>query len=53
MDGRGNVSFMEANPLAGLHPKHSDLPIICAMVGISFQELIHRILSSARARAGI
>ncbi|HVO38267.1 MAG TPA: D-alanine--D-alanine ligase [Spirochaetia bacterium] len=53
MDARGNVSFIEANPLAGLHPKHSDLPIICTMVGISFQELIHRIVSSARARAGI
>ncbi len=53
MDARGNVSFMEVNPLAGLHPKHSDLPIICTMVGISFQELIHRIVSSARSRAGI
>ncbi|HUI69946.1 MAG TPA: D-alanine--D-alanine ligase [Spirochaetia bacterium] len=53
MDGEGNVSFMEVNPLAGLHPKHSDLPIICTLAGISFQELIHRIVVSARIRYGL
>ncbi len=53
LDERGNPSFMEVNPLAGLHPKHSDLPIICSMVGIGFPDLIARIVSSARARAGI
>lgn len=50
MDPNGRVSFMEVNPLAGLHPKHSDLPIICTMVGVTFQELIHRIMASARVR---
>jgi D-alanine-D-alanine ligase len=44
---------MEVNPLAGLHPVHSDLPIICTLVGIGFTELIGRIVSSARSRAGI
>jgi D-alanine-D-alanine ligase len=53
MDADGNPNFMEVNPLAGLHPRHSDLPIICTMVGIPFQELIGRILSSARKRAGV
>ncbi|MGA2639772.1 MAG: D-alanine--D-alanine ligase [Spirochaetia bacterium] len=53
MDATGNPSFIEVNPLAGLHPEHSDLPIICTMVGVSFQELIGRILASARRRAGI
>jgi len=53
MDSAGKVSFMEVNPLAGLHPKHSDLPIICTLAGISFQELIHRIMTSARARCGL
>ena len=52
MDSRGSVSFMEVNPLAGLHPKHSDLPIICSLSGVSFQELIHRIMVSATARSG-
>jgi D-alanine-D-alanine ligase len=53
LDAKGNPSFIEVNPLAGLHPEHSDLPIICTMVGVSFQQLIGRILASARRRAGI
>ncbi len=53
MDTRGQPSFMEVNPLAGLHPQHSDLPIICTLAGIGFPELISRIVSSARSRAGI
>ena len=53
MDARGVPSFMEVNPLAGLHPQHSDLPIICTMVGITFQDLIGRIVASARRRAGL
>jgi D-alanine-D-alanine ligase len=46
----GKVSFIEVNPLAGLHPQHSDLPIICTMVGVTFQQLIERILESATRR---
>jgi D-alanine-D-alanine ligase len=53
MDAEGRPSFMEVNPLAGLHPRHSDLPIICTMVGIEFQDLIERIVASARSRAGM
>jgi D-alanine-D-alanine ligase len=53
LDAKGAPSFMEVNPLAGLHPEHSDLPIICTMVGVTFQQLIGRILASARRRAGI
>ena len=53
MDAQGQPSFIEANPLAGLHPQHSDLPIICTMVGITFQELIGRIVTSARKRVGL
>jgi D-alanine-D-alanine ligase len=41
---------MELNPLAGLHPEHSDLPIICTAAGISYDELIGFILDSAVAR---
>jgi D-alanine-D-alanine ligase len=36
--------------LAGLHPDHSDLPILCKMVGISFHELIAAIMASALKR---
>ncbi len=50
MDRKGVVNFIEVNPLAGMHPVHSDLPIICTMVGISFQQIIDRVLESAMER---
>ena len=49
-DADGNPQLMELNPLAGLHPEHSDLPIICNMVGLPFDELIGRIVDSAATR---
>ncbi len=52
-DERGRPSFMEVNPLAGLHPQHSDLPILCRMAGVEFPELIDRIMRSALRRAGL
>jgi D-alanine-D-alanine ligase len=50
-DAAGVPSFIEVNPLAGLHPEHSDLPIICTLAGVSFRALIERIMRSALARA--
>jgi D-alanine-D-alanine ligase len=49
-DERGIPNLMELNPLAGLHPQHSDLPILCALAGISFRELIRSIVDSAARR---
>lgn len=49
-DAAGIPNFMEVNPLAGLHPVHSDLPILCGLLGIGYQELIGRILNSAVLR---
>jgi len=49
-DSDGNASFMEVNPLAGLHPKHSDLPIICNFQGIPYIALIRMIMDSAMKR---
>ena len=45
--------FIEVNPLAGLHPTHSDLPIICTTEGIAYDELIRRIMASALTRCGL
>jgi D-alanine-D-alanine ligase len=42
--------FIEANPLAGLKPGHSDLPILCDLAGISYKELIEKIMRSAMTR---
>jgi D-alanine-D-alanine ligase len=50
MDARGVPNFIEVNPLAGLHPDHSDLPILCKLKNISYRELIGGILESAGAR---
>ncbi len=50
MDGRGRPNFIEVNPLAGLNPVHSDLPILCRLNNITFQELMERILESAFKR---
>ena len=52
LDGQGRVNFLEVNPLAGLNPVDSDLPILCRKSGISYHELITRIMDSALLRAG-
>ncbi|QDT54926.1 Ddl-like protein [Caulifigura coniformis] len=49
-DAGGRPSFIEVNPLAGLHPTHSDLPMICAAVGVSYRDLIAGIVESASQR---
>jgi D-alanine-D-alanine ligase len=43
---------MEVNPLAGLHPFHSDLPIICNHIGMPYEDLIREIVDSAARRIG-
>jgi D-alanine-D-alanine ligase len=50
MDANGVPHFLEVNPLAGLHPEHSDLPIIATRQGISYTELIRQIMESALQR---
>lgn len=49
-DACGCPHFIEVNPLAGLHPKHSDLPILCGLLGIKYHELIRMIVQSAMKR---
>lgn len=49
-DEKGQPHFIEVNPLAGIHPEHSDLPILCSKVGIPYKELIKTIMQSAEKR---
>lgn len=49
-DREGRLYFLEANPLAGLHPTHSDLPILCSQAGMSYAELLNEIIRSALER---
>lgn len=50
IDRFGKMSFIEVNPLAGLNPTTSDLPILCQLNGMDFQHLIEEILKSAIKR---
>ena len=52
-DAKGAPHFLEANPIAGLHPTHSDLPMLTDFSGRSYDWLIDRILASAAARYGL
>ncbi len=52
-DTSGTPHFIEVNSLAGLNPVRSDLPILCRLVGIPYENLIRDILISALKRAGI
>lgn len=49
-DADGRLHVMELNPLPGLHPTHSDLPMIATAVGLPYTELIGRIVRSAATR---
>jgi D-alanine-D-alanine ligase len=52
-DAGGKPYFLEANPLAGLHPDHSDLPILAKQNGIDFLSLLAMILDAGLARYGL
>ena len=49
-DRNGRICFIEVNPLAGLNPVHSDLPILSRMSGIEYQSLIEMIMKAAIKR---
>ena len=50
LDRDGNPAFMEVNPLPGLHPTHSDLPMIATQEGMSYVDLLDAIITSALER---
>jgi D-alanine-D-alanine ligase len=50
VDRFGKVSFIEVNPLAGLNPISSDLPILCRLNDFTYQKIIDEILKSAIKR---
>jgi D-alanine-D-alanine ligase len=49
-DAHGTPNFIEVNPLAGLRPEHSDLPILCELAGMPYRELIAGIMRSTVKR---
>ncbi|MBN1796654.1 MAG: ATP-grasp domain-containing protein [Sedimentisphaerales bacterium] len=51
-DAKGVPNFLEINPLPGLHPTHSDLPMIATQEGMSYEDLIGNIINCAAERTG-
>ena len=49
-DAHRQPQFLEANPRAGLHQTHADLPMLATAIGMEYVELIGCILDSAIAR---
>lgn len=47
---KGIPNFIEVNPLPGLNPIDSDLPILCRLNGISYDKLLEMIINSALKR---
>lgn len=53
LDTNGEPNFIEVNPLAGLNPTYSDLPILARLIGITYLQLISEIMNSAVKRTGL
>jgi D-alanine-D-alanine ligase len=49
-DAAGQPNFIEVNPLAGLRPDYSDMCFIATREGVSYRELIGKIMTSFRKR---
>jgi D-alanine-D-alanine ligase len=49
-NANGEPQFLEVNPLAGLNPERSDLIFIARFAGVTFDQLIGRIVNSCLAR---
>ncbi len=49
-DAAGKLQFLEVNPLPGLHPVRSDLPIMARLAGIAYDDLLGDIVTAAKER---
>lgn len=52
-NGAGVPQFLEANPLPGLRPGYSDLPLLADLAGIPYDTLMGEILEAAMTRFGL
>jgi D-alanine-D-alanine ligase len=50
LDGAGRAQMIEVNPLAGLTPGYSDLPLMAELTGMSYGALIAEIVRCTMAR---
>jgi len=52
-DATGRLGFLEVNPLPGLHPVRSDLPIMARLAGIAYDDLVSAVIDAAATRCGL
>lgn len=52
-DAAGEPCFLEVNPLPGLHPIRSDLPILSRLSGLDYPGLLAGIVDAAARRQGL
>lgn len=50
LDKDGNPFFLEANPIVGLHPTNSDLPVLAELHGMPYDSLMANIINAAASR---
>ncbi len=53
LDARGAPKVIDVNPLPGLSPRYSDLPILCRLSGCSYRDLIRGLLTAGLSRCGL
>jgi D-alanine-D-alanine ligase len=53
LDRDGAPQLMEINPVAGLYPDRSSMPIVAALAGMSYEELLGAIVEQAIRRYGL
>jgi D-alanine-D-alanine ligase len=52
-DAAGELCFLEVNPLPGLHPTYSDLPILAGRAGIPYADLLGQVVEASARRWGL
>lgn len=52
-DENGEPCFLEVNPLPGLNPVYSDLPILSGLAGMTYDQLLGSIVEAAGRRLGL
>jgi D-alanine-D-alanine ligase len=52
-DASGEPCFLEVNPLPGLHPTYSDLPILAGRSGFSYSDLLGQVVEATARRWGL
>ena len=53
MNHNNEPCFLEVNPMAGLNPEYSDLPILCRKIGYPYEKLINDIINDTLSRMNV